>query len=186
MGTEDTASRGLPQGGEELEHEPLREAPACQVSGRLIRSDGQPIRSFTINGSPFDSPDGTFRRGFDSKDGEGPPHLEIFAPGFLGRWQRYDPWKSAEVDLGELVLEEARSIRVQVVDADSGLPVGDATLELQDGGHERVPGFSEEPLHRIPLIRSEGGCFQVTAPRHSITVTAWCRGYVKASAVLSQ
>jgi hypothetical protein len=156
------------------------------VSGRLARSDGAPITSFTIDGESHHHPQGAFllhsRR---TSRYDFVPALRMQAPGFVGLEKDAEEW-GRDVDLGTLVLEEGRPVRVRVVDARSSLPLGGASLSFRDELREQSLGGTELGVPERFHLQTEqdGTCLLPTVPGRPVSVTVEHKGYWKATAVL--
>jgi protocatechuate 3,4-dioxygenase beta subunit len=153
-----------------------------QVSGRVVGPKGQPVTSFTVDSTPFTHPDGCFRVTQSLEF----PRLELTAPGFVGQRWEYDPQPGADLELGERVLEEARALRVRVLDAESSLPLPGAHLSVLDLERGETLEPWEHGAGGYPQTQKEGTCLLPTAPRRPLTVTAELAGYEEASAGVSQ
>jgi hypothetical protein len=157
------------------------------VSGRMVRADGAPITSFVIDGESHHHPEGAFTlHSRMTSRYDFVPALRIQAPGFVGLTKDAEEW-GRDVDLGMLVLEEGRPVRVRVVDARSSLPIGGARLSFRDelrgqslDGTE-LGGVSERFHLRT---EQDGTCLLPTVPARSLSLTVEHEGYREATAVL--
>ncbi|MGZ3457191.1 MAG: hypothetical protein ACXU86_01675 [Archangium sp.] len=97
-----------------------------QVSGRLVGPDGSPVRTFQLNGYDVESPEGRFLWSLESG---AETSLTFTAPGLAGTVRRVHGHGAEPVELGDVVLEEGRTVRVRVVDAGNGEPLLSAHVE---------------------------------------------------------
>ncbi|MFP2927990.1 carboxypeptidase regulatory-like domain-containing protein [Pyxidicoccus sp. 3LG] len=104
-------------------------ARKSHVRGRLVGPDGAPILRFTVDHQPVESRDGTFAIPNHAEPGtrsvifaaEGLPSTARKVMGGTGM---------ADVDLGEIRMERGRSLRGQVLDAETGAPVPEAFVSV--------------------------------------------------------
>jgi protocatechuate 3,4-dioxygenase beta subunit len=169
------------------------------IRGRVVRQGGGPLTLFTLNAHAVESEDGRFAVPLD--DDDAPVVLTFEAPGLAPTWRKVKPTPGRDVDLGDVVLAEGRPVRVRVVDAATGGPVGRASVSLVD---ER-DGFSlsagewglteedgvlrlesverraltvvvKEAEHLEARVRLEPGQEEVTVVLHAgATVQGWVR-----------
>jgi hypothetical protein len=97
-----------------------------QVTGRLVGPDGSPLRDFQLNGYDVESPEGRFLWSLESG---AETVLTFNAPELAGAVRRVHGREGEAVDLGDVVLEEGRTLRVRAVDAESGQPLLSAWVE---------------------------------------------------------
>jgi len=156
------------------------------VSGRLARADGAPITSFIIDGESHHHPQGAFTlHSRMTSRYDFVPALRIHAPGFVGLEKDAEEW-GRDVDLGTLVLEEGRPVRVRVVDARSSLPLGGASLSFRDDLRDQSLGGTELGVPERFHLQTEqdGTCLLPTVPARPLCLTVERKGYRRASAVL--
>jgi hypothetical protein len=156
------------------------------VSGRLARSDGAPITSFTIDGESHHHPQGAFTlHSRMTSRYDFVPALRIQAPGFVGLEKDAEEW-GQDVDLGTLVLEEGRPVRVRVVDARSSLPLGGASLSFRDDLRDQSLGGTELGVAERVQLQTErdGTCLLPTVPGRPVSITVEHKDYREATAVL--
>ena len=93
------------------------------VTGRVVGPDGSPLSDFQLNGYEVESPEGRFlwsvETGMEVEAGM-EAVLTFNAPGLAGTSRHVRGRERVTVDLGDVVLEEGRTVRVRAVDARSG------------------------------------------------------------------
>lgn len=101
----------------------------AHVRGRVVRTDGSPVTRFAIDGDTHEDEQGAFRlsilRG-------GAAVLVFSAEGLASTRRELRFQEGVDVDMGEVVLEAGREVRLRVVDADTGLPVEGAFVDVRD------------------------------------------------------
>jgi hypothetical protein len=109
------------------------------VTGRVVREDGTPITSYRINQDMVSHPEGRF----SLPSGYG--RTWVFdAPGFSQLRRRGPPPGEEDVDLGDVVLVEDRTVRGRVLAAGTSAPIAGAWVEVGPG-RERSSGARLEP-----------------------------------------
>ncbi len=103
------------------------------IRGRVVQQGAGPLSSFFLNSHKWQSEDGTF---VVPLDGQGSRVLLMFeAPGLAPTWREVEVSLGQEVDMGDVVLEAGRPVRVRVVDAEAGSPVERAVVSLHGEGN---------------------------------------------------
>jgi hypothetical protein len=113
-----------------------------QVRGRVVRADGSPVSLFHIDGQLHQDASGAFQLPIHAS---GERVLLFSAPGLAITPRRLQVREGLDTDMGEVVLEDGREVRLRVVDADTGLPVHDALVDV------REPGDTESRMDRSLL-----------------------------------
>ncbi len=101
----------------------------ARMHGRVVRADGSPVTRFTLDGDPYEDEQGAFGLSI-LRDGKGV--LVFSAPGLASTRREVRFQEGVDVDLGEVVLESGREVRLRVVDADTGRPVEGAFVDVRD------------------------------------------------------
>ena len=111
------------------------------LRGRVVRQGGEPVPLFTLNNRTVRSEDGTFAVPVAKT---GPLELAFSAPGLATAVRQAQMETGKDVDLGDVVLEEGRPVRVRVVEAEGGGPVARAGVYLwkEDGGRRVFTGVA--------------------------------------------
>ncbi|PTL77451.1 carboxypeptidase-like regulatory domain-containing protein [Vitiosangium sp. GDMCC 1.1324] len=112
------------------------------LRGRVIRQGGEPLTTFTLNNLSLRSEDGTFAVPVANT---GPLELTFGAPGLASTVRRAVMEPGRDVELGDVVLQEGRPVRVRVVDAEGGGPVARAGVRLwrEEEGRRFFMGVEE-------------------------------------------
>ncbi|WP_164010971.1 MSCRAMM family protein [Pyxidicoccus trucidator] len=136
----------------------------AHVVGRLVGPDGAPIPSFQVNSFRINDEGGAFAYPIDSlPSGE----LVFEAEGVAVRVLRLEPHEGdGDLDLGVVRMSRGRALRGRVVDAETGQPLSEASLELFARANETSPGvylqsIEEDGTFEMPQVDLEA--FQVTA-----------------------
>lgn len=127
------------------------------VKGRVVDPEGKPVARFSVNGVPFDAPDGKFEYVPGGPPGaERPKRLPVVvtADGFTPL-EREVALGARDLDLGDLALTRGRTFTLTVVEDPGGAPVEELTFARLDG-----TALSSEPaevvspgvyrFHRLP------------------------------------
>jgi hypothetical protein len=89
--------------------------------GRVVGAGGAPLRSFSVDGRPFEADDGRFAVPLEPREGQ--IEIRVAAPGMESRSVQSG---STVSELGDIVLEPARELRGRVTAG--GQPVADAEV----------------------------------------------------------
>lgn len=123
---------------------PVRLVLAYQglLRGRVVRQGGEPVTLFTLNNRTLRSEDGTFAVPVAKT---GPLEFAFGAEGLATAVRQARMETGKDLDLGDVVLEEGRPVRVRVVEAEGGGPVARAGVFLwkEDGGRSVFTGVAE-------------------------------------------
>ncbi|HEX8434713.1 carboxypeptidase-like regulatory domain-containing protein, partial [Archangium sp.] len=121
------------------------------VRGRVVRADGSPIPRFHINGELHQDAGGAFRLPIRKSE----ERVLIFsAPGLATTARRLQVREGLDTDVGDVVLDGGREVRLRVVDADTSLPVEHALVDV------REPADAEARMDRsllYPEMPRSGG-----------------------------
>jgi hypothetical protein len=116
-----------------------------RVLGRVVREDGRPITSFWINLEPMSHPEGRFSLPM------GPNRTWSFeAPGFSPVRRRLAPPRDEDLELGDVVLEEERTVRGRVLEAGTSEPIAGAWAEVAVGRGRSPDSGAEQGAYTLP------------------------------------
>jgi hypothetical protein len=101
----------------------------ARITGRVVGPDGAPIQRFEVEGQFVDDPGGAFAHPF-SKPGS--RTLSFKAPGMVQLECAVELQEGVNLELGEVRMERGRRVTGRVVDAETGAPVAQARIELED------------------------------------------------------
>ncbi len=100
-----------------------------ELRGQVTRRDGTPVTAFTVNGMRFNDRAGNFKILVPP---EGHFRVVIRAPGFAPNFIGIEGAAGKKLVLPEIVLGQGEQILGEVVDAETGMPVPDASVSLAD------------------------------------------------------
>ena len=146
------------------------------MRGRVVRADGSPVIDFSLNDSIYHGDEGRFSEPIHEP---GEQELVVNAEGLTGLRRTVRVREGEDLDVGDVVLQEGREVRVRVLDARTSQPLADADVDLlgvtpdepdgersrlgarhrAQGGHPlRVPGGQGGPAPRGHAgARARGG-----------------------------
>jgi hypothetical protein len=133
----------------------------ARMRGRVVRADGSPVTRFTLNGDTYEDEQGVFRLSI-LRDGKA---VFVFsAPGLASTRREVRFQEGVDMDLGEVVLESGREVRLRVVDVDTGLPVEGAFVDVRDpadtgaGRYTSLlyPSAAPGPREREKMLLTDG------------------------------
>jgi protocatechuate 3,4-dioxygenase beta subunit len=145
------------------------------LSGRVVREDGSPVPRFTVNGRPFEAPDGTFHLPLPpgAPVRREPLRLVFAAPGLAAEERKVELQPGAPHALGDVVLSAGRALSGRVVDG-AGRPVRDALVDVGAAEDVGAPfGLSEnagaartgaDGRFRLPNVARQGLGVYVSHP----------------------
>ncbi len=141
---------------------PLPGAPG-ELRGQVTRKDGTPITSFTVNGMRFNDPAGNFKILVPP---EGHFRVVIRAAGFAPNNIQVEGAAGKKLVMPEIVLGQGEKVIGDVVNAETGMPVSDASVSLADPAKiERLRFVRPERLADVTKT-GKGGFYLLTrAPR---------------------
>jgi hypothetical protein len=103
--------------------------PQGYARGRVVGADGAPLTRFTLDDQTYEDTGGAFRLPIRES---GERMLLFRAPGLASTTRRAHLREGLDTDLGEVVMDAGRQVRLRVVDADTSLPVEDALVDVRD------------------------------------------------------
>lgn len=129
---------------------------AASFRGRVVTRDGRVVTSFSIDGRPFEASDGRFSQRTILRVRNSQQHVTFRAPGLVPTVRVVEA-SSGDVDLGDVVLEGARTIRGRVLDRQTGQPLAGRVV----GALNRRAACDE--LGQFSLEEQPAGAVQLTA-----------------------
>ncbi|RKH31782.1 collagen binding domain-containing protein [Corallococcus sp. CA031C] len=93
--------------------------PKARLRGRIVDEGGQPVTSFSVNGSEVTSTDGTFAEPVEPDDVR---KLVVRAMDFAPLERALTPPDEGDLDVGTLTLSRGRTVRGVLHDARTGAP----------------------------------------------------------------
>lgn len=116
-----------------------------RLRGRVVREDGKPITSFRLNLETMSHPEGRFSvpQGFT--------RTWLFeAPGFSPLRRRGPPPGDEDVELGDVVLVEDRTVRGRVLKAGTSEPIAGAWVEVVTSRARSGGAGAEQGAYTLP------------------------------------
>lgn len=101
----------------------------ARITGRVIGPEGEPIQRFEVESQFVDNASGAFAYPFAKS---GSKRLRFNAPGMVEVKRTVKVQAGVDLDIGEVRMERGRLVTGRVVDAETGDPVAQATVELED------------------------------------------------------
>jgi hypothetical protein len=134
-----------------------------ELRGQVVRKDGAPVTSFTVNGIRFDDAAGNFKILVPP---EGNFRVVVRAKGFAPNYIQVEGAAGKKLTLPEITLGQGETMLGEVVDAASGLPVAGATVSLADPAKiERLRFVRPERLADVAKTGIGGFYMLERAPR---------------------
>jgi hypothetical protein len=154
---------------------PLPGAPG-ELRGQVTRKDGTPVTAFTVNGMRFNDPAGNFKILVPP---EGHFRVVIRAPGFAPNNISVEGAAGKKLVMPEIVLGQGEKVIGEVVDAETGMPVSEASVSLADPAKiERLRFVRPERLADVAKT-GIGGFYMLTrAPRGLLLLVVRHPGYL--------
>lgn len=154
---------------------PLPGAPG-ELRGQITRSDGTPVTSFTVNGMRFNDRAGNFKILVPP---EGHFRVVIRAPGFAPNYISVEGAAGKKLLMPEIVLGQGEKVIGEVVDAETGMPVPDASVSLADPAKiERLRFVRPERLADVAKTGAGGFYMLTRAPRGMLLLVVRHRDYL--------
>lgn len=116
------------------------------VRGKVTDAAGKPVTSFSVNGAPFESAEGSFEYSPPATPGaERPKNLPLIvtADGFQPLEKQLS-FGAGDLEVGTLKLEAGRTFTLTVVEEQGGAPVEELTFARLEG-----TALSSEPAERL-------------------------------------
>lgn len=141
---------------------PLPGAPG-ELRGQVVRKDGTPVTSFTVNGLRFNDASGSFKVLVPP---EGSFRVVIRAAGFAPSYIQVEGAAGKKLSMPEIVLGQGEKVIGEVVDAETGMPVPGAAVSLADPAKiERLRFVRPERLADVAKTGIGGYYLLERAPR---------------------
>ncbi|WP_255637569.1 carboxypeptidase regulatory-like domain-containing protein [Hyalangium versicolor] len=100
-----------------------------RITGRLLGPDGAPLQSFRVNHKDQEASGGRFEVPFDES---GEVRLEFSAEDLAPLVKSVNVRQRVDVDLGDVRMGGGRRVAGRVVDAETGAPVAEVELRLEE------------------------------------------------------
>ncbi|MDP1825850.1 MAG: carboxypeptidase-like regulatory domain-containing protein [Archangium sp.] len=148
----------------------LKLDPGSKISGRVVTSDGRPVRAFKVDDMEVDSEDGRFSLPVPSYS----TSVTFQVSGYARLLRRVE-LKDGDNPLGDVVMQRGRPVSGVVRDARSGEPIQGALIDIardqadfdfslyQDKGAVRSDA---QGRYRLPAVDASATHLLVSAPRH--------------------
>ena len=164
----------------------------ARIQARVVAADGSPLAQVRFNGELRDLVDGAFEQPV-CDDLEAFPSLKdravtFSAPGFVPRTAQVNGLKRGQkVELGELKLERPRGLRVNIVDAASGVPLVAPDVRVLSPELEQVTArFTKKGEVRVDGLPSDVNKVRLAVPGFVPVEVAVPQGDAPATAKLSR
>jgi hypothetical protein len=132
--------------------------PPGELRGQVMRAEGGPVTSFTVNGVRFTDPQGRFKV---LTPPQGEFRVVVRAEGLAPNVFHVQGASGKKLQIPEITLGQGEHVLGEVLEADSGMPVTDARVTLADPAKiERLRFVRPERL--APLgVTGAGGWYEL-------------------------
>jgi hypothetical protein len=151
-------------------------APPGELRGQVLDPSGRPVSSFTVNGVTFAGPEGRFKI---LTPPEGEFRVVIRAQGCAPNVFHVQGASGKRLEVPEIRLGDGEHVLGEVLDAETGMPVGSARVTLADPAKpERLRFVRPERLAPVGVSGS-GGWYEIRhAPRGLLSLVVSAPGYL--------
>ena len=151
-------------------------APPGELRGQVVGKTGKPVRSFTVNGVRFESPEGRFKV---LTPPEGEFRVVVRAAGYAPNVFHVQGASGKKLQIPEIKLGTGEHVLGEVLDAETEMPVQDARASLADPAKlERLRFVRPERVASV-AVSGSGGWYEIKhAPRGLLVLVVSAPGYL--------